>query len=541
MIATLPACGGGDSGAGSSPALTPLRCEVAIVGAGAGGLYTAYQLSQNPAALGVGKTGADVCLFEKESEVGGRLKAVRRDEGDPRSPLVGVGGRRILPGHTVILDLANELGVALEQPEQPLDLIYARGEFALSDDPTGNHDGKQDRLLPLYGYDEVTAHISPDILDSEAGGDVEYAAYLQLFAIANDPTTDFSVFPDWGSYIQANLGQVAYEYVRDMSRFRGEMVVHDSEIGPVTDFPAVADVRSFVEFLETEFDDRGLPLYPVGSMQALTVGMANKSMERGVRVYRSEAVLSLDRSGAGYLLTTAAYRITAARVILAVPPIALSGIQGEVIDEIRSQPEYNFKNTSIVTITQWWPYPWWEGIRYKNDSSPAGGIWRAWMDRSAGCGTFLEIPLEPSSQTQNVTRSVYAEDGACIEYWRNTFAERGLPGVEAEIEANLELMLNGNGITTPDLGELPPPDKTYFQYWPAGWSFLGAGTPTTNEEIVTWALDPLRTGEWVSLVGEAYNPHRSGWSLAAYQSAVHLLNERYGFALSPEYEPPFVQ
>ncbi|MDX2168124.1 MAG: FAD-dependent oxidoreductase [Deltaproteobacteria bacterium] len=513
---------------------------MAIVGAGAGGLYTALQLAKHPAALGAGRTAADICLFEKEPQVGGRLKAVPQYDNDPGSPVFGVGGRRILPGHTVILDLASELGVGLEQPVPPLDLVYARGEFALADDPTGHRDGKQDRLLPLYDAAAVAAQIAPEILDA-AGGDVEYAGYLQLFAVGRDPGTDFSEFPDWPAFIVETLGLPAFIYMRDMTRFRGEITLHDADAASAGEFSVAADVKNFVEFLDTEFHDGGTPYYPVGSMQALTFGMADAAIERGVRVYVSEPVLSVDRSGAGYRLRSAAHTVTASRVILAVPPAALSTIGGEVIDAIRSQPQYNFKNQPIVTITQWWPYPWWEPLRYKNDSTPAGRIWRAWMDRSAGCGTFLEIPMDPSSQSQNVTRSVYSDDPVCIEFWRNTFAERGLSGVEAEIEANLESMFNDNDMTTPDVGELPPPDKTYFQYWPAAWSFLGAGTPTTNEEIVTWALDPLETGEWVSLVGEAYNPIRSGWSVAAYQSAVHLLNQRYGLALSRAYEPPFFQ
>ena len=51
-----------------------------------------------------------------------------------------------------------------------------RGEFSLSNDPTGHTDGKQDRLLPLYGYEAVTAQISPDILEEDAGGDVRIRA-----------------------------------------------------------------------------------------------------------------------------------------------------------------------------------------------------------------------------------------------------------------------------------------------------------------------------------------------------------------------------
>lgn len=535
LLAVLSGCGSDSSDGPAS-----LHCEVAIVGAGAGGLYTALQLSAHPEALGPGRTAADVCLFEKEDEVGGRLKAVPLDASDPQSPVFGVGGRRILPGHTVLLDLVAELGVALEQPVPPLDLMYVRGEFSLDVDPTGHQDGKQDRLLPLFDAEAVAADIPPEILEL-AGGEVEYAAYLQLFAIGSDPNTDFSLFPDFSAYIIGNLGLPAYVYMRDVTRFRGEMSARDVAPPAPGEFAYAADVRNFIDFLTTEFNDHGTPYYPVGSMRAITAGMADVARQRGVRIYTAEPVLSVDRAGARYRLDTERHDVSAARVILAVPPLALSKIGGEVVDAIRAQPEFNFKNQQIVTITQWWPYSWWEPIRYTHDASPDGRIWRAWTDRSAGCGTFLEIPMEPSSASQHVTRSVYSDDPVCIEFWRNTYAEHGVAGIEAEIEANFELMFNDNGLTTPDIGELPPPVKTYFQYWPAAWSFLGEGTPTTNQEIVLWALDPLRTGEWVSLVGEAYNPYRSGWSVAAYQSAVVLLNRRYGFDLDPAYEPPFLR
>ena len=81
----------------------------------------------------------------------------------------------------------------------------------------------------------------------------------------------------------------------------------------------VADVENFVEYLDTEFNDGGLPFYPVGSMQAITFGMADASMQRGVRIYTSEPVLSVDRSGANYRLITAAHSVTAARVMTVTP------------------------------------------------------------------------------------------------------------------------------------------------------------------------------------------------------------------------------
>jgi hypothetical protein len=37
--------------------------------------------------------------------------------------------------------------------------------------------------------------------------------------------------------------------------------------------------------------------------------------------------------------------------------------------------------------------------------------------------------------------------------------------------------------------------------------------------------------EPVSLVGEAYNVRRSGWSDGAYKSSIRVLNERFGLSL----------
>jgi len=40
-------------------------------------------------------------------------------------------------------------------------------------------------------------------------------------------------------------------------------------------------------------------------------------------------------------------------------------------------------------------------------------------------------------------------------------------------------------------------------------------------------VEPL-AGEEVSLVGEAYNVNRSGWSDAAFKSSIRVLTDRFG-------------
>ena len=49
-------------------------------------------------------------------------------------------------------------------------------------------------------------------------------------------------------------------------------------------------------------------------------------------------------------------------------------------------------------------------------------------------------------------------------------------------------------------------------------------------DIAKWAIEPLK-GEAVSLVGEGYNPQRSGWSDAAYKSSINTLNAKFGLSL----------
>ena len=50
---------------------TDLDCKITIVGGGPSGVYTAMRLGE--------KHGKNVCLFEKESKLGGRLNDIRKN------------------------------------------------------------------------------------------------------------------------------------------------------------------------------------------------------------------------------------------------------------------------------------------------------------------------------------------------------------------------------------------------------------------------------------------------------------------------------
>jgi monoamine oxidase len=87
---------------------------VIIVGAGIAGLTAAYRLRQ---------AGVPVRLFEAQTRVGGRMYSLRDYFADGQ--VVELGGELIDTGHTVIRDLAEELGVVLDDVSmEPADVAH---------------------------------------------------------------------------------------------------------------------------------------------------------------------------------------------------------------------------------------------------------------------------------------------------------------------------------------------------------------------------------------------------------------------------------
>ncbi len=478
LLLLLSACTSGEK-VDSDSSDGHLECEVAIVGGGAGGLYTAFRLAP--------ELGAGVCLFEKEAVLGGRIHDVTRSD-DPDGPRVGVGARRVMEGQTVLLDLADELGMVLETPGNKQDLIEARGGYGFS---------KED-LVGLYE------------LEPDASGDTETALYD---AIRFSPErANASSYADFPAYVKAVVGEEGHAFLHDMSRFRA-------------DFNYALDTAGYLDYLDEEWDVCCTPSYPVGGMSAFIDGMAASTEAGGARIYTEEPVASINRSEGGYELVTASRTVHAAKVVIAVPPVALNWITGDVVDEIKAQAIYkDIVGVKVVSITQWWPDAWYNAI-VNPDVATDNNVWRAWT--TDHCLNFIEIPQEPYAAAAHVTRSVYNDDLECSNFWEN-LAGQGDAAVNAEVKAGLELLFANNGLTTPL--SIPDPLETHVQVWPAAWHWLGAGTAATNADLYEWAAEPL-PGENIGLVGEAYNVQRSGWSDAAYKSSIHLLNTHYGMSL----------
>ncbi len=96
--------------------------DTAIVGAGVGGLYTAWRL------LGCGQPADGIGVFEASERIGGRLFSVSM----PGTTGIAAefGGMRFLASHTLITSVATKFGLRMREfpAGGPENIFYSRGK-----------------------------------------------------------------------------------------------------------------------------------------------------------------------------------------------------------------------------------------------------------------------------------------------------------------------------------------------------------------------------------------------------------------------------
>lgn len=471
----------------TQPAAEPTTdCDIAIVGGGVAGLHTALRLAP--------RHGARVCLFEQDQRLGGRVFDIPASADQADGPFVQLGARRIMDGQSVLIGLAQELGIPLQKPEMLEELGFTRGMFATNND---------DFIRVFPGLD----------VDRSRGG---YETQLYERLLKGPERARVDSYPNLRAYAEKVIGKEGCAFLHDTYRFRAD---HEYDL----------NAKAYLDYLDEENDAGAIcpsghcqSLYPVGGMSAYTRGMEQRARELGVQIHLSEPVLTIHKCAAGYLLTTPRRALTARSLVLALPPVALGQVQGEITERIRAQAEFQaLVGVRVTTITQWYPEPWWRGI------VTAGGrhVWRAWT--TGHCINSVEIPLEEYAAPQNAIRVVYNDQTDCAEKWAR-LAQGPMAALEKEIAIGLTHLFGNNQVTRPVT--IGTPSKTVFREWPDAWYYLRAGNHFTNHDIYRWAVQPL-PGEDVALVSDGYNPQRSGWADAAYKSSIHYLNHRFDMGL----------
>lgn len=466
------------------------NCDVAIVGGGVAGLHTAYRLAP--------KLGDKVCLFEKEDRLGGRIYDTTLRPTDSNGPYIAIGGRRVMESQPVLINLAKELGLELQKPKPPKELVYARGMFAFN----------RDDFIKVY----------PGLNVDRSKGGYEGQIYDKLLSSPERARVD--AYPNLRSYIEKVAGTEAYNFLLETFRFRADLEYELS-------------AKAYLEYLDAENNEGVIcptgacdALYPVGGMSAYVRALSQKAKAAGVRIYMSEPVTHIQKDGSEYALNTPKQQVTAKKLVLAIPPKALDKMQGPIAEQIRAMPQFKaLIGVRVTTIAQWYNEPWWRGAVASDGLS----FWRA--TTTASCINSIEIPQEEYAAKQNVIRAVYNDKLECVELWAK-LAKQGTAAIEAEIKKGLEHIFAANGLTKPV--KVGTPIKTAYWEWPDAWYYIRAGTTFSNADIYQWAVEPI-PGEDIALVSEAYNPLRSAWSDAAYKSSINYLNHKWQMQLPMEH------
>ena len=442
-------------------------------------------------AMRLGKQyGNTVCLFDKDEKIGGRLTGVKTRPGDKNSPLISIGGRRLLKSQKVMMSLVKELNITIQEPEPAEQFCFARGQYHFTTDNT-----EKDKFANLY----------PGLPMNRSKPDYEYQLVKQLFD--SPERKNIINHPNLRSYIESVIGGMGFHFLRDMTRFKA-------------DFTYSLSAKSYIDWLEKEYTYDYDAKYPIGGMSIFVKKMESKARKYGVVIFRPEVIYSINKQNhAGYLLRSSKRQIEADRVIIAAPPNDLTKIRGDIAEAILSEPPFkHIKGVRVMTITQWYKNPWWKNIRRSSNNKR---VWRAWTSDS--CIVAFEIPQEPYLTKENVFRVSYNDNLDCISHF-NFLRRTNRTKLEEEIRDGLNHLLENNGIT--NRVNIPKPTKTVIKDWHGAWYWLESKSPFSNKYIETWATKPL-VGEDVGLASDAYFLQRTGWSEAAILSSIHLLKRQY--------------
>lgn len=462
-----------------------MHCEVAVLGGGVGGLYSALRLAE---------AGRDVCLFEKEDFFGGRLKAVQF-ETDPEKRWVGVGGLRLDDLHHTEKHLAHELNISLQWRYYKKMTTNTRGIFASNSTGTRR------------GFPTLTTALDEGLMYEQFMGAVNYNTPRNM------TLPDIRPYTTVEDYIRGTLGPEALMFLRNNFRFRADFTDND--------------IRSYLQFLHLDFAESSYPYltgYPVGGMSAFARALASQATTAGANLSTGDAVLSLDGSKAdGYCVVTEKSTVATKKVIVAIDPFYFKDVAGELARALQAERSFrDAKPIPVAIVMQRYASPWWLDAFHGQAS---GEVRR--VQTTDNCLNYIEIPVHTHYEEANVVRTVFA-DGPCAEYWKSLHsADPSLALMNGEIRRSLGYLFH---VTIPEALE------THFQYWPNAWHFQQPSAQRDLFEVESWAKRPF-PAEDVALVGEAWSPYRA-WVKGAVLSAMLALNEQHGLQLEAKTQSP---
>lgn len=523
--------------------------DVAIVGGGVSGIYSAWRLKTDDDG------DRDIKLFEGSHRLGGRLLSATPP--DMPQAHVEIGGMRFTSKHTYVESLVHLLGLATEPfaVAEPQNICFVRGRMLRRQDLTDPdkipYSLAPDERDPLALSNGFTAVAAQRMLRAITGKNVDLATvdWEEIFATGTFQGKKLSDLALRYVFLRC-VGHEAFDFAMDTSGYNSIFHTWNAADG----FPwNLADFGGNVSFSRLTNGYEELPLK-----------LAQRFQEAGGEICMEHRLVSFDEVKLDDGTTAMALRfddgsdagleVRARKLILAMPRRSL-----ELLDQSGAVlgPQNQEVHALIRSVT---PIPlfklaicyscaWWESLPPVEVQTPSGP---QMMSIHQG-ESVTDIPIRQcyywavDEDNGNAVVLIY-DDGQNLEYWaglrqseavfQGARAEGATPGSDNwnqnqapklmvdEIHRQLKIM---HGVE--DRADIPEPYAAAYRDW--GEDPYGGGANfwhlhVDSHQVSTDILQP-KPGVPAYVCGEAYS-HFQGWVEGPLRTAEKMLEMHFGMS-----------
>lgn len=492
--------------------------DVAVVGGGVSGLYTAWRL-----AIDGGQTGPSVALLEASDRLGGRLWSVGMN-GETAIP-AELGGMFFSDAQALVYSLITDvLDLPIQEITPTPDFAYLRTKrfrisdfskpdvppYQLADDERGQ---TYHELLFL-----ALRRIVPDLDDfwplDTSGSPDELVDHLRTIKFEG------RYLHQWGFWnlLSKVLSNEAYLCLRDL----------------VGSFAMFSNWNGYDAVLSLLWDLTGAWYKLPNGYQKLPDRLAEQLRHENIPIHLNSKVLRIDADNESnkVLLTLhsneTTRQIKANSVVLALPKRAITQIEGEY-GGLRAGPIRDaltaVEGVPACKIFLTFDEPWWRRV--------PDGPGKIAKDRFAVSHTDLPMRqcyyLGVDSNTGQGLMLASYSDATAVPFWSSMMTESGRPsGLVCDVP-DTALREVGRQLSEMHDVEVPTPTDGIFVNWSSdpfggGWHAWMPGW--RSYEVMAELRRPL-PGKGIHVCGEVSCAYQ-GWVEGALTSAEVLLQEQFG-------------
>lgn len=513
------------------PGSQPIDCDVAIIGAGPGGLTMAYRLAPI--------YGSRLCIFDDRDHVGGKVHSIRYTKSTATRPVwTPTHAEQLRGGDSIMRCMAQEVGtimvargsVGVFYNYQALGINATGFQCFGNEIPTGKADclsglAWEGRLAP-NGYTGQPSPYGTDLPVVCGNKDWTQCSYTDEYStLLRSPSNANSIIPteSFGEYATRILGVNGAKYFSDQNGLA---------------YMDVLDARAMVDYLNYD------ATYAFGAVHmahgAPQVGTWNRVAKLIVgnasRLMLNKRIQSIDKAlDNTYTLYTSdavPVKVTAKRVVIAFPPSYLKSMSGSVVESLIATPYVSYSQpTHACSWNAFFPSRWWKefgstcnfGYCATSKAFNLTGFAREnYMSFNSGDSTgsptsldFVQYVPTPERKEGSLLRYFF-EEASCREMDR-IYTESGASGVQAELmyrtRFNFEKAVGKR---------IPDPVEAYYQSDLYAYAGIAPGAPFRALEWMAWAAEPI-IGEKLCFATEGVNMLDSGWQEGAARVAHNCL------------------